>query len=199
MPRLDWIPNKLKAPRHLRDFQRSWFTELRDAMFENAEMQGYLPKTGDLWRVAGAHDRAFFERNCAAVMACFNSRHLNDDQEVIFYPPLLDLIDSQREKLRGNRRARESPSNSFSQSAFDFEVQKQNQSESVPAKPVQSAPTCRSCKGTGIITAFWSARIVQRADSQRLGRKVPLSECKPRTVERFCECPMGQQKELESA
>jgi hypothetical protein len=107
-------------------------------MFENEEMQGYLPKTGSMWLIAGAHDRAFFERNCAAVMACFNSRHTGDDQEVIFYPPLLDLIAAQRTKLRGTKRAREGLS-STSQSEFDFKKEKERPKTEVCEKPYQQA------------------------------------------------------------
>lgn|SRR6266568_638536 len=128
LPRLDWIPNKrtLRAPRHLlkEEFQRDWFNTLRDAMFDNLEMQGYLLKTDDLWRIAGARTRAFWNANCAAVMACFGSATVSG-QEVIFLRSQLEVMDEQREKLRGTKRARAGPSHS--QSVFDFEVQQQNQ------------------------------------------------------------------------
>ena len=140
MPRLDWIPNKLKAPQHLFDTQRDWWRNIVNAMFENDLMQGYLPKTADLCLLAGARTRAFWNAKCAAVLACFESATIGS-QEVIFYRPLLDLITAQRGKLRGSKGARESPSNSLSQSVFDFEVQKQNQSKSVRearAKPAAS-------------------------------------------------------------
>jgi len=129
LARLDWIPNKLKPPRGLEDFQRDWWRNVIDAMFEN-DMQGYLPKRDDLWRIAGARTRAFWNANCAAVTACFNSATVSG-QEVIFYRPLLDLIDAQLGKLRGTKRAKDGPSNSHSQSVFDFELQKQNPGESV--------------------------------------------------------------------
>lgn len=139
MPRLEWIPNKLKAPQHLFDTQRDWWRNIVDAMFENDLMQGYLPKTADLCLLAGARTRAFWNSKCAAVLACFESATVGS-QEVIFYRPLLDLITMQREKLRGTKRARESPSNSLSQSVFDFEVQKQTSGKSVrEVRPEKSA------------------------------------------------------------
>jgi hypothetical protein len=155
LSRLDWIPNKLKPPRGLEDFQRDWWRNIIDAMFEN-EMQGYLPKRDDLWRIAGARTRAFWNANCAACTACFNSATVSG-QEVIFYRPLLDLIEAQQKKLRGASRARESPSNSHSQSVFDFELQKQNLGESVrEARPEKRPPV--------------SAKLADRMERERRSR-----------------------------
>lgn len=134
MSRLDWIPNKLRPPRYLKDFQRSWFMEIVTAMFENDEMQGYLPKTENLWRIAGSHDRAMWRSHCAAVMEAFESAQVSG-REVIFYRPLLDLIETQRTKLRGNTRARADPSSL--QSVLDFDLKKENGSER--EKPAKSA------------------------------------------------------------
>jgi hypothetical protein len=139
LPRLDWIPNKLKAPRYLRDFQRAWWRDIVDAMFDNADKQGYLPATENFWRIAGAHSRPMWEAHSGAVMACFESAEVTGRGKMIFYPPLLDLIDTQRGKLRGTKRARESPSNSLSQSVFDFEVQNQNRITRAEKRPAKSA------------------------------------------------------------
>lgn len=139
MPRLDWIPNKLKPPPQLFDTQRDWWRNIVDAMFENDLMQGYLPKTADLWLLARAHTRAFWNANCAAVMATFESAQIGS-QEVIFYRPLLDLIAVQSKKLRGPKHAREGPLSSPSQSDFDFDSKKEKEEKlrpkTVPLKPV---------------------------------------------------------------
>lgn len=101
---LDWVPYhrilnaRLRAPRHLKDFQRDWFTNFRDAMLDNGEMQGYLFLTSDLWRIAGAHNREYFEKHSSAVLACF-SRATMADREVIFFPPLIELIRTQLAKI----------------------------------------------------------------------------------------------------
>lgn len=105
---LIWIPrnpfDQLRAPRHLKDFQRSWFDELNLEALANREMQGYLRLTSDLWRIAGAHNREYFEKHSSAVLACF-SRAMMAGGEVIFYPPLIEIIRSQLAKIhRENTR-----------------------------------------------------------------------------------------------
>ena len=147
---LDWIPNKrsLRAPRTLRDFQRDWFANLRDAMFDNRELQGYLPITSDLWKIAGAHRRDFWDANKSEVMAAFEFRRLAGYGEVMYFPALLQVIAEQRKLLRQKKSRSPSGGNvgkkvgdSFlSQSVFDFAVQsqKQNQNETARAKPVKS-------------------------------------------------------------
>jgi hypothetical protein len=121
LPRLIWVPDTIRAPRHLKDFQRSWFEEIKDASFDNVEMQGYLTLTDDLWRRAGAHNRAYWNVHSAAVMACF-TRATVSGQEVIFYPPFVELIREQLKKY-GMRDARGSPSFLQSQMYLDFETQ----------------------------------------------------------------------------
>lgn len=166
--RLDWIPRDpngpLRAPRHLKDFQRSWFDEMVDSMFGNYEMQGYLPVTSDLWRTAGAHCREYFEKYNSAVLACFSSATMGD-REVIFYPPLIQIIREQLAKIRkentqpihspdnlqyslfannlpagGGRGGGSSPSSASSRFSFDFGFNQQNQEarESAPAAPRRS-------------------------------------------------------------
>ena len=141
---LDWIPNKrvLRAPRHLRDFQRDWFANLRDAMFDNRELQGYLPVTSDLWKIAGAHRRDFWDANKSEVMAAFEFRRLAGYGEVMYFPALLEVIAEQRKLLRqkksrspgGGNVGRKVGSAFLSQSEFDFEVQNKTR-----AKPPKSA------------------------------------------------------------
>jgi hypothetical protein len=92
--RLIWLKrgphDMFRAPRHLKDFQRSWFDELLWAMFES-DTQGYLAVCPDLWLLAGAHNAAYFDKHKAAVLACFESAQVGNS-EVISYVPLLHTI-----------------------------------------------------------------------------------------------------------
>ena len=145
---LGWIPNKrsLRAPRHLRDFQRDWFINLRDAMFDNHEMQGYLPITSDLWKIAGAHRRDFWDANKSEVMAAFEFRKLAGYGEVMYFPSLLEVIAEQRKLLRqkrsrspgGGNVGRKVGSAFLSQSEFDFEVRAHEEGASNAKRPSAS-------------------------------------------------------------
>lgn len=160
---LIWIPrnpfDQLRAPRHLKDFQRSWFDELNLEALANREMQGYLVVSVDLWRIAGAHNREYFQKHSSAVLACF-SRATMADREVIFFPPLIELIRTQLAKIHrenthpvhssdslqfslfssdlhpvAGRGGGRSPSNSASDSrfAFDFGNNRKSAENSSPA------------------------------------------------------------------
>lgn len=164
MSRLDWIPNKLKPPPQLFDTQRDWWRNIVDAMFENDLMQGYLPKRTNFYQVACPRSRAFWEAHCATVIACFDHVEI-ESKEVITYRPLLDLISTQREKLRGPRRAREHPSNSISQSVFDFEVQKQGSGKSVR----EVCPEKRPPKSAKVLEREARDRQTRVIEAQRRG------------------------------
>jgi len=112
---LVWIPrtpfDQIRAPRHLKDFQRSWFDELNMEALSNRDMQGYLTVTPDLWRIAGAHCREYWHQHSSAVMACFN-RATMGEREVIFYPPLIELLRTQLAKIhKENTQSFHSPEN----------------------------------------------------------------------------------------
>jgi hypothetical protein len=155
---LSWIPrgseDQLRPPRELRDFQRSWFAELLWAMFDHKPMQGYLPVTPDLWKIAGAHRRDFWDANKSEVMAAFKFRKTAGYGEVMYFPPLIEVIEEQRKLVKGKRSRAPTVSNcgekcggSFiSQSSFDFELQKE---EAEKRKPSRSDTPCKKCGGRG--------------------------------------------------
>ena len=139
---LDWIPcssdDDLRPPKELKSFQRDWFENLKWAMFRNRQMQGYLPVTSDLWKIAGSHRRDYWDANKSEVMIAFKFRRAAGYGEVMYLPALLKVIDEQRKllqqkKSRGNV-GRKVGDYFISQSVFDFEVQKQHTSETVPKK-----------------------------------------------------------------
>ena len=164
---LVWIPRSpgdaLTAPRHLKDFQRDWFNGLRDAMFGNFEMQGYLYRTDDLWRIAGAHCREYWEKYHSAVMACFSSATMSG-REVIYHSPQVELIRTQLAKIRtentqlvhrvddlqmslfsgglpvgGGRGGGRSPSSTGSKFSFDFGFNTTNQNPVSAREPERRA------------------------------------------------------------
>jgi hypothetical protein len=176
-PKLSWIPrgseDALRPPREFRDFQRSWFTELLWAMFSHKTMQGYLPVTSDLWKIAGAHRRDFWDANKSEVMAAFKFKKTAGCGEVMYFPPLIEVIEEQRKLVKGRRSRAPNVSNcgqkcggSFiSQSSFDFEVQKE---EAEKRKSPRSEKPCEFCSGSGV-------------------RKFKP----PRKGEFYCHCPIG--------
>jgi hypothetical protein len=99
--RLDWIPmgsSQLRPPAHLRHSERGYWWNLFWAMFD-AEPQGYLAVTSDLWLVAGSRDRQRWESHGAPVMAAFDTAEIAG-QHVIFFPPMIATLEKQRARLR---------------------------------------------------------------------------------------------------
>src|SRR5579872_965467 len=61
------------SPRYqaMADHQQAWFLNLLMAEWEAG---GYLPLDGNLWRLAGARTKQFFDRESAVVLDCFKRR-----------------------------------------------------------------------------------------------------------------------------
>lgn len=151
-PRLDWIPMgppRLRPPAGLSAEQRGWFVNLFWAMFD-AEPQGYLAVTSDIWSLAGSRDIQRWEAHGVRVMAAFEAADIAG-QHVIFFPPLIQALENQRKKLLRYRgrggfskpssdESGRAPSVSLSQSEFDFdfsprgENEQQNSTRIGPAK-----------------------------------------------------------------
>jgi hypothetical protein len=122
----------------LKDFQRGWWVNLFWAMFD-AEPQGYLPVTSDLWLLSGALTPSRWESHRDRVLAAFENSVVEGAQ-VIFFPPLIEVLETQRKKLLRNRgrggfskpsndESERAPSVSLSQSEFDFESRARNESD----------------------------------------------------------------------
>lgn len=76
----------------LRDYQRGWYHLLWLHMARNG---GSLLVDADLWRLAGAETRHFFEKEKGAVLACYESREVAGGLE-IFSKGLLDSLELSR-------------------------------------------------------------------------------------------------------
>jgi hypothetical protein len=139
--RLDWIPMgppRLRPPAGLSAEQRGWFVNLFWAMFD-AEPQGYLAVTSDIWSLAGSRDIQRWEAHGVRVMAAFEAADVAG-QHVIFFPPLIQALQEQRKKLLRNRarggfskpntdESVRAPSVSLSQSEFDFDFSPRGENE----------------------------------------------------------------------
>ena len=93
--------SRLQPPAAWSAQERGWWWSLFWAMF-NADPQGYLAITSDIWTVAGAHDRQRWESRCARVMASFDVSDIAG-QQVLFFPPLIEVLKEQRSKLLKTR------------------------------------------------------------------------------------------------
>ena len=68
-----------------------------------AERQGYLANSSNLWTIAGAKRRDFWESHKSRVLACFEVRDV-DGTEYLCFPPLLKLINQQAAALQEARQ-----------------------------------------------------------------------------------------------
>jgi hypothetical protein len=100
------------------------------------EWPGYLPVSVSLWRLAEAHCRECFEKECSAVMAVWERAEVAG-QGVLFYPPLVAIIQEQLKKIKSKRPRTTGPAvmgfseesttvhsecGGFSPSLFDLDV-----------------------------------------------------------------------------
>lgn len=120
-------------------------------MFDNQEMQGYLSVTSNLAWIAGAHRIDFWDANKSVVMACF-SRATVAGQEVIYYPPLVRLIEKQL-KLLKQKKSRAGPDALASESclslSFDFDSKNLTTSSTCAPAPARKKP-CSVHPGLGV-------------------------------------------------
>lgn len=104
MQKLDWLPlyidELLSSPAYMdmTDSQFGWYMKLL-LRSTRSERLGYLPLDGQLWRLAGARSREFFDRENARVMACFKIRQF-DGLEWIYNQKLLSVMEDQSNKYR---------------------------------------------------------------------------------------------------
>ena len=102
---LDWFPFYVHRflgdvrYRALKDYQQAWFLNL---LFNSliSERPGYLPDDGQLWRLANARTRQFFEKECEPVLSMFEREGPTADGGVwIYNRALLKIYDEQAYKL----------------------------------------------------------------------------------------------------
>jgi len=107
--------------RALKDYQQAWFLNLLFASWIS-ERPGYLPDDGQLWRLANARTRQFFEKECEPVVRMFEREGSTTDGVAwIYNRDLLKIYDEQVLKFhRKKRKSTKSTSEEFS-SYLDFE------------------------------------------------------------------------------
>lgn len=109
---LEWFPfyvHRLTSEsqyRALKDYQQGWYLNLLFASWVS-ERPGYLPDDGQLWRLANARTRQFFEKECEPVLGMFEREGSAIDGVVWMYNrALLEIYDEQ--VLKFHKRARKS-------------------------------------------------------------------------------------------
>ena len=141
MEKLDWMPlyidELLSSPAYLdmSDYQFGWYLKLLLRSTRSARL-GYLPLDGQLWRLAGARSRTFFEQENARVMACFRIRQF-DGLDWIYNQKLLSVLEDQSNKYRRK-------SSLISPVLSDFDLGRST------SKPTSKAKEqCKRCSGKG--------------------------------------------------
>lgn len=82
----------------MRDFQRGWYMQLLLLSADNSERLGYLKLDSDLWKLAGAMRKDFFDSHKSVVLACFKTKEI-DGEPWIYNERLLKTIEDQLQKL----------------------------------------------------------------------------------------------------
>jgi hypothetical protein len=77
----------------MRDYQRGWYIHLLLLMTRSKPI-GYLPLDAQLWRLAGSHNRRFYDQHAAVVMACFKIREFGG-RRWIYNERLLTVLQEQ--------------------------------------------------------------------------------------------------------
>lgn len=107
MQKLDWMPlyidDLLSSPAwtDMKDYQRGWYVQLLLRCTRGKPL-GYLKLDGNLWRIAGAHNRPMWDNHKTEVMACFKSCQI-DGIEMIYNERLLHVMQRQSGKYRKSR------------------------------------------------------------------------------------------------
>ena len=139
--RLDWIPMgppRLRPPAALSAEQRGMWINLFWAMFD-AELQGYLVVTSDMWSVAGARDRQRWESQRARVTASFIDADIAG-RHVIFFPALIEALEAQRPKLLAKKRRAgfSKPANASESGGDSHSLHSNSQAHDAPSLSPQS-------------------------------------------------------------
>ena len=95
----------------MQDYQQAWYLNLIMHSVRSSH-PGYLRLDGDLWRLANARTKQFFERENAVVMACFRRREITGEVW-IYNERLLRTLEDQESKFyrrAGPKKPSSSPS-----------------------------------------------------------------------------------------
>lgn len=153
--RLDWIPMgspRLRPPAGLTIQQEAWWWRLFWALFDHGKPQGYL-SVNRLPLYLQVTDLRYWNVHKRIVLAPFEVMEENGiaDEQVVFYPPLIQALETQRKKLltkRGRGGISKSENGglplSLLQLGFDFDLKEedrqkfQSEEKCVRKKPQKS-------------------------------------------------------------
>ncbi len=153
---LDWFPlyvhRFLNDARYraLKDYQQAWFWNLLLASWVS-ERPGYLPDDGQLWRLANARTRQFFEKESEPLLGMFEREGSTaDDAAWIYHRGLLKIYDEQVLKFHKRKQKSTKSTKDNGTSYLDFEgtLRKQNGSERCADHPQSGLTqwgTCWEC------------------------------------------------------
>jgi hypothetical protein len=153
---LEWFPlyvYRITADaryRGLQDYQQAWFLNLLFASWLS-ERPGYLPDDGQLWRLANARTRQFFEKESEPVLRMFEREgSATDDAVWIYNRALLQIYEEQVLKFHRKKRKSTKSTNDDQTSYLDFEgtLKKENGREICELHPESGLTqwgTCWSC------------------------------------------------------
>jgi hypothetical protein len=103
MEKLEWLPlyidKLLSSPawQDMADYERGWYIQLL-LRCTRSERLGYLKMDSNLWTIAGAKRRDFFESHKSAVLACFKVREMEGHQW-LYNDRLLSVMEDQSQKF----------------------------------------------------------------------------------------------------
>jgi hypothetical protein len=124
---LEWFPfyvHRLVGDvryRALKDYQQAWYLNMLFASWVS-ERPGYLPDDGQLWRLANARTRQFFEKECEPILCMFEREGSMTDGAVwIYNRTLLEIYDEQVLKFHKRKRKSSKSTDDNTTSYLDFE------------------------------------------------------------------------------
>ena len=142
------------------DFQQAWYLNLLFRAWLNSDNPGYLPNDPDeLWRLANARTRRFFQREGDAVTACFQA---TEDGKWLFNIKLLEVYEDQLKKWKG-KRAREPLAAPSLTSLFDFALESKTTTPEVCNMRVTGDANCDDCKRSPVGICWTHYRVETKA------------------------------------
>ncbi len=107
--------------RNLKDYHQAWYLNLLFASWIS-ERPGYLLDDGQLWRLANARTRQFFEKECEPVLRMFEREGSTTDGAVwIYNRTMVEIYDEQVLKFHRKKRKSLKSTNDEYTSYLDFE------------------------------------------------------------------------------
>jgi hypothetical protein len=153
---LEWFPFYVHRMvgdvryRALKDFQQAWYLNLLFASWLS-ERPGYLPDDGQLWRLANARTRQYFEKEAEPVLRMFEREGSTTDDVIwIYHRVLLQIYDEQVLKFHKRKRKSSKSTEDGMTSYLDFEgtlKKKENGKEGCLRHPESGVSPCGTCWG----------------------------------------------------